>query len=211
MKTKIKLMILILVSFFLTSCINIFHAISLDKGNASVTVRYTIQKGMLETIGSMSGEAMDYSEFTDIGDEIFGEFKEIEAQVSTIDTSSNLGAEVKFKGRVKDLVSELEDNMFLPIKTDMGYEISIPSLNEGEESDEMSLAFMSGSNYTLLLDLSGDFKNIRTARLKSIAGQNGFETAEDISVNIYGSSMLVEIPIIILLMSENDIIIELVQ
>jgi hypothetical protein len=211
MKTKVKLIILILMSLFLTSCIDIFHAVSLDKGNAKVTIRYTIQKGMLETIGSMSGEAMDFSEFTDIGDEIFGEFDNIEAQVAAIDTSSQLGAEVKFSGKVSDLVSELEDSMFLPIKTETGYEISIPSLNEGEESDEMSLAFMSGSNYTLLLDLSGDMKNVRTARLKSSENSADIDSAGEIIVNIYGSSMMVEIPIILLFISESDIVIELVQ
>lgn len=210
MKTKVKLIILILTTLFLTSCIDIFHAVSLDKGNAKITIRYTIQKGMLETIGSMSGESMDFSDFTDVGDEIFGEFKNIEAKVTAIDSSSRLGAEIKFNGKVSHLVSELEESMFLPIKTEIGYEISIPSLNEGEENDEMSLAFMSGSNYTLLLDLRGDMKRIRTARLKS-SGNSVDDNTGQIIVNIYGSSMMVEIPITLLLMSESDIVIELVQ
>lgn len=211
MKIKIKLIILILGSFFLTSCIDIFHTVSLDKGNAKVTVRYTIQKGMLETIGSMSGESTDYSEFTDMGDEIFGDFSNIEAEILTINTSYHLGAEIIIRGRMNDLVSELEESMFLPIKTDLGYEISIPSLNEGEESDEMALAFMSGSNYTLLLDLTGDLKKVKTARLKVSSKSEDFNEAGEILVNIYGSSMLVEIPIILLIMAEEDIVIELLQ
>ncbi len=206
---KFKLIALCAFTLLLTSCLDIFHTVSLHKGKADVTVRYTMQKAMMDMIGSFSGEEMDYSEFDEIGDEIFGEYNELYASVSPVNTPYHIGAEIKVSGKVSDITSGLETTYFLPVKTEKGYEIVIPSLSDEEETDETALAFMSGAKYTLLIDLSGDLKDMKKAGVKVDSDSSGMEETDQILVNIYGSSMVIEIPIILLFMAPDDFAVEL--
>lgn len=204
-----KYTILFLISLsclILTSCIDIFHTVSLHKGRARVTVRYTIQKAVMEMGESLSGESADYSEFDEIGDEIFGEFENVSAQIIPIDNDYHIGAEIKINGSVKDISQELEDASYLPVKKGDKYEILIPGMGDNEEVDEMALSFISGSTYSILVDLSGDLKDIKTARLQMNDNPLG---NEQIMVNTYGSSMFIEIPMALLFFSSENMILEL--
>ena len=206
---KFKLIALCVLTLLLTSCLDIFHTVSLHKGKADVTVRYTIQKAMMDMIGSFSGEEMDYSEFDEIGDEIFGEYNDMYASVTPVNTPYNIGAEIKVSGKVSDISSGQDTAYFLPVKTERGYEILIPSLSDEEDTDETALSFMSGAKYTLLIDLSGDLKNIKKAGVKVDSDSVGSEETDQILVNIYGSSMVIEVPIILLFMAPEDFAVEL--
>ncbi|MDC7232199.1 MAG: hypothetical protein PQJ58_03120 [Spirochaetales bacterium] len=207
---KIKLILLLCSSLFFTSCIDIFHTVSLNNGRAEVTVRYTIQKAILEMGSSFSGEEMDYSEFTEMGEEMFGEYRGISGEIIPIDNSFHIGAEVRIKGAIKTIKKELQnENLeFLPTKTKNGYEILIPGMGD-EEADETALAFISGSRYILLVDLSGDLKDITKARLKFEDESLDLDKENEILVNIYGSSMVIEIPMAYLFMSSESFAIEL--
>ena len=204
MKQIIRMLALTGLCLLLSSCIDIFHTVSLNKGKADVTVRYTIQKAMLDTLGSFSGEEMDYSEFSEIGDEIFGEFEGISAEVEAIDTSYHFGARVRISGAVKKLIEELDDTVFLPIMKDDSCYINIPSLRDAEdEMDEMSLSFLGGAKYTLLVDLSGDLREFRKVSLDLAPESMKMEEADDITAEIYGKSMVIEIPMTLLFMSSE--------
>ena len=212
MKKIIRWGTLAALCLLLTGCIDIFHTVSLHKGRADVTVRYTMQKAMLDALSSFSGEEMDYSDFSDMSEEIFSEFEGVDAEVQPINTSYHFGAKIRIRGAVKDLAAELDDTMFLPIQRDDSYVISLPSLrDEGDELDEASLAFMGGTTYTLLVDLTGDLRNIRRAGLDVDEQYISREQAEDIGVEIYGASMLVEIPMILFFLVPDKIDVVLSQ
>ena len=211
MKQTVKLIALAGLTLLLSSCIDIFHTVSLHKGKADVTVRYTIQKAMLDMLSSFSGEEMDYSEFSELGDEIFGEFEGIRAEVEPIDTSYHFGARVRIGGPVRKLREELDDSYFLPVKQGDSYIIRIPSLKDEEEMDDSGLAFLGGAKYTLMVDLSGDLRDIRRARLAMDGRTPEMENYGDIGVNVYGKSMVVEMSMALLFLAPEEVVIELLE
>ncbi len=211
MKRIMKITVLAGLCLILSSCIDIFHTVSLHKGRADVTVRYTIQKAMLDMLSSFSGEEMNYSEFTDLGDEIFGEFEGISAEVEAIDTSYHFGARIRISGAVKKLAEELEDDIFLPVRQGDSYIIRIPGLKDEEEMDESGLAFLGGAKYTLMVDLSGDLKDIRGARLVMDDRIPEMEEYGDIAVEIYGKTLVIEMSMALLFLNPEELGIELLK
>ncbi|MDC7227882.1 MAG: hypothetical protein PQJ61_14040 [Spirochaetales bacterium] len=210
MKKIFVLITLAVVLMLFTGCLDIFHAVSMKKGQVELTVRYTMQKAIFELGAGMSGEAPDYSEFTDIGDDMFKEFQGLEADVRPIENEFEVGAEIYLKGSVSKMNNAAGERLeFLPQKTDIGWEIMIPGMGDegGEADDEFAAAFLSSAKYRLLIDLSGDFRDITQASLITAEGEEA--PLEEFSAELYGSSMLIEIPMIFLFLTDDDLIIRL--
>jgi len=207
MKKIIKLLLLSLTFLMLTGCLDILHTVSLHKGKADITVRFTIDKTLMELGSSFSGEEFDDSGIMGMGDAFFEEFNGLPAEIIPINTTSQMGAELRFSGRLKELEDQLEGVDFLPLRKGDGYEISIPGMGDEGLEDENSQAFLSGSRYMLLVDLSGDLKDMKRARLILPEGMKA--EGDDMLVNIYGSSMLIEISMKSFFNTKESIIVEL--
>ncbi|HKL56850.1 MAG TPA: hypothetical protein VJ854_00500, partial [Sphaerochaeta sp.] len=103
-----------------------------------------------------------------------------------------------------------EERFFLPLKIADHYSILIPSMADGEEMDPMAAVFLSGATYTMLIDLSGDLQDLKEARLKYDGKimHPGDEDSE-LLVNIYGSSMQIEFPMLFLFYAPENFSLEL--
>jgi len=203
---KTKLLLLVTSFFLLTGCLDILHTVSLHKGRADITVRFTVEKTLLEMASSFSDEEFDDSEIMGMGDEFFSEFDTLPAEITPFNSPSHFGAELRFSGRVKDLEKEFEGIDFLPVQKGEGYSISIPGMGD-ESLDEQSQSLLAGSRYMLLVDLSGDLRNMRRAGL--ILPDGNEAGRDDMLVNIYGSSMLIEISMKSLFDTKESLVVEL--
>jgi len=212
MKKNIYLIMTLLFPFFLTSCVDAFHYVGLENGNVEITVKYSIQKMLIEMAASFGEEEVDYSEFTDMGDEMFDELSRIEAQITPIDTELEIGAEISFSGPLKSVIEYIGDDApYFPMKTGNIYQIRIPCLgSEDDEEDEAAAAFMASAKYKLLIDLSGDLNKTRNIRFSIKDESIEMEEWESFfSVEIFNHIAYIEIPMILLMSSTDDIIVEL--
>ncbi|QEN06884.1 hypothetical protein EXM22_02320 [Oceanispirochaeta crateris] len=207
---KIKLTLLLLFcTFLMTGCIDIFQSVSLDKGQVKMTMKFTIQKAILEMGASFSGEETDYEDLLNEGIDIFDQFEEINGTISSIDTEYEIGAALNIAGSMKDMARSLDNEIeYIPVYKNHMYEIRIPGMGKAdEETDEFGAAFLSGAKYRLLLDLSGDLRKYPYPKIRF--EDSNMELTNQISSNRYGSSLLIEIPLILLMFTEESLIIEL--
>ena len=209
MKT-IKVLAVLLIPLLFTGCFDVFQSVSLHDGEIEIALRYTLQAGLLEMINCFSEEKIDINELLDEADATLPEYKGFSLGVTEINTSFHKGIEMRMAGNMDALEVNDEKQYFLPIQNGSHYSILIPSMADGDELDEMGAAFLSGSMYTLLIDLSGDLQGVRDARLV-YAGNTMLSSDEDseLLVHIYGSSMLVELPMLFMFLAPDDFSIEL--
>ncbi len=209
MKT-IKVLAVLLIPLLFTGCFDVFQSVSLHDGEIEIALRYTLQAGLLEMINGFSEEKIDINELLDEADATLPEYKGFSLGVTEINTSFHKGIEMRMAGNMDALEVNDEKQYFLPIQNGSHYSILIPSMADGDELDEMGAAFLSGSMYTLLIDLSGDLQGVRDARLV-YAGNTMLSSDEDseLLVHIYGSSMLVELPMLFMFLAPDDFSIEL--
>lgn len=216
MKKLLYLCSLAVLAAMTTSCMDVIHIISMKNGVIHTTVRYTLQKSVLEMGASFSGESVDYDEFLDFGDEMFSNISGAAGQLRKHETPFDIGAEVTFQGREEVLLSLLEGNTeFIPKKHGDAYRIEIPLMGDGDDDeDEFAMVFLSGSKYRIMVSLNDDLAHITQADLylDSGYGEQGIipmPLHDSYTVTVQGPLMLIEIPMALFFMSEGKIIVEL--
>ncbi len=207
---KLKVVIILLIPLLFTGCLDFFQSISIRDGEVDISIRYTIQSALFEMINEFSDEKIDLNEILHEADSIIPVYEDLSFEVASIDTTFHKGFEIRMVGNMDSIKASDEEKYFLPLKTDSYYSILIPSLQVDREIDEMAAALLSGSMFTLLIDLSGDLKDIKDARMVH-DGNTILLNDEDseILVNVYGSSMQIEIPMLILFFAPEDFYVEL--
>ncbi len=207
-KRAIPVISLSLIILLFTGCIDVLQFVSLHDGTLELSVRYTIQKALLEMAGTMGGGVPDYSSIFEIGDGMFKDFQGITGESMPIDTALEAGMELKVRGEVDRITDEMGENAsFIPVRRGEMYQIRIPAMNDEVDAEEwFGAAFLSAAKYRILVDLTGDLSNITGARI-SAAGefldQSGYMAA------VYGSSLLIEISMAFVAMSTEDLVVEL--
>lgn len=214
MKKRARTFLLLSLTMLLTGCIDIIQVISLDNGELDLSVKYTIQKSIMEMGSSMADEELDYSELLEAGEEEFEAFEGLSAKFETIETPLDVGIEVNVEGDLYDILKTMEAPYpFVPKWKAGMYEIVLPSMNDGDgESDEddgFAMAFLSSARYRLLVDLNGDFRGINKVKLR--VKDESVDEENMVGVSFYNNILIIEIPIIILMMSEEDIVVQLIK
>ncbi|MDY0287692.1 MAG: hypothetical protein RBR15_02575 [Sphaerochaeta sp.] len=209
MKT-IKVCAVLLIPLLFTGCLDIFHSLSIHDGEIDLAVRYTVQTALVHMINEFSDEEIDVTELLHEAESIIPAYDGFSLDVKKIETSFHTGAEVRIRGSMDKVKAHNEQGLLLPIRNTDHYSILIPSMAGEEELDSMAAVFLSGAKYTMLIDLSGDLQDIKEARLK-YDGKIMHPDDEDsqILVSIYGSSMLIEIPMLFLLYAPENFSLEL--
>ncbi len=198
MKHKIlPLFLLISFSLLLTSCIDVLHYISLHDGELDLRVRYTFPKPMMEMAEMVSEGSFDYRQALGLSADLFSGLTETTAGVTAIDTVNEFGAEIVISGQVETLRKELEGDEFLPVRDGGGYRILLPAVEEAAgdgdpAADAFMDAFIEAAKYRILVDLSGDLADLSGAEVR--VGPSYLDPSE-YAVNVYGSSMLIELSV----------------
>ncbi len=216
MKKLLYLCSLAVLVVLATSCIDVIHIISMKDGVIHTTVRYTLQKSVLEMGASLSGEPVDYDEFLDFGDEMFSNISGAAGELRKHETPFDIGAEISFQGREEVLLSLLEGNSeFIPKKQGDTYRIEIPLMGDGDDDeDEFAMVFLSGSKYRIMVSLHDDLSHVTQADLYMDPGigEQGIVPMphrDSYTVTVQGPLMLIEIPMALFFMGEGTIIVEL--
>ena len=206
---KILMWTITLVSLLLlSSCLDIFHFVSLGNNKTELYIKYSIQKSIVDMASALTGEEFDYSEFTNIGDEAFEDLLGYSVDINSFETELEVGAELKFIGASTTIQSEIQGQISYIVTKENGYfRILIPGLGSDEDDDVMSVALFSSVKYKLLVELSGDLRNVSRAEIYvegvAISDKTLFNT------NIFGSSMYIDFPMMILIYTMGDIEIRL--
>ena len=212
MQTLPRLIVLILSPLLLCSCIEVFQYVAVKDGVAEVSLRYTVQKSIMEMGASFSGDEVDYSELMDGGDVLAKEFEGIEATIDLFENDLEIGVEINARGTMDEITSlqATEVQPFFPIKHGETYRITITGSGEPDSTgeDEMVTSFLASSKYRILVDLTDDLSEINAARFRS-----GLKPEEQSLINIhqYGHMMLIEFPMLIPLSNTETFEIELYQ
>ena len=212
MKSLPRLIVLTLSPLLLCSCIEVFQYVAVKDGVAEISLRYVVQKSIMEMGASFSGEEVDYSELMGGGDLLAKEFEGIEATIDLFENDLEIGVEINARGTTEEFNSPeaTEPKPFFPIKQGDTYRITITGSGEPDSTgeDEMVTSFLSSSKYRILVDLTGDLSEINAARFGS-----GLKPEEKTLINIhqYGHMMLIEFPMLIPLSNTETFEIELYQ
>ncbi|MDC7246102.1 MAG: hypothetical protein PQJ47_09375 [Sphaerochaetaceae bacterium] len=205
-----KLLAVLIIPFMFTGCLDFFHSISIHDGEVDMAVRYTIQSALIDMLGEYSGEKIDIDDLLGEADSTIPEYEGFSFEAEPVDTSFHKGVEIHVNGSLDNITDDNSEKYFLPLKDGDHYRILIPSLADIEELDEMAAVFLSGSKYTMLVDLTGDLEGVKKVRLimgNEVLGPD--EKDSEILINTYGSSMLIEIPVLFLFYAPEDFYIEL--
>jgi hypothetical protein len=213
LKNKLRLILIVLLALSLASCIEVFQYVSVKDGNVSIYLKYVIQKAILEMGSSFSGEEVDYDELLGEGDALVEGLGDLKVGMNLINTDLEAGYEVNIEGTLDQInaLSEYETIPFVPEKRGDRFFLAVPGMGSSSNGDEWEAAFLAGSKYRILLDLSGDLAGIRDARLIVEQDDMELEVERDslITKTVLGQNLLIEIPMLVLFMSEKDITIEL--
>lgn len=205
-----KLLAVLLIPLLFTGCFDIFHSISIDEGEVDIAFRYTVQSALIHMLNEFSEENINVTELLSDADSSIQVYDDLFFEVKPIDTSFHKGAEIHISGNMDKVSINNEDRFLLPVKIGDHYFIRIPSMADGDDMEEMAAVFLSGSKYTILIDLHGDLKDITEARLVlNDKTMHPNDKDSEILVNMYGSSMLIEIPILFLFYAPDGFDIEL--
>lgn len=206
----VKIMAVLIVSLACTGCIDVFQYVSIQDSEVDLVLRYTIQKSLIEMAGEFSGEEIDINELVEQATSTVLDSEDFIINGKPINTSFVAGAEFRIQGDLDKAKGEDEEAYFLPIKNKDHYSILIPSMADQDEMDAMAIPFLAGATYTLLIDLRGDLKGIKEARLEyeGIVMELSEEDSE-ILVTHFGSLMQIEIPLLLLFYSPVDFYLEL--
>ncbi len=203
----IKLLAVLLISLLCTGCFDVLQSVSMQNGEVKLTLRYTVQRGLVDIISEFSGNEANISDILTQADLTVPEYEGMSVEKVVIDNSFDAGSEIRMQGNLETIM--LEDNLegyFLPIKEGNYFVVRLPELAAEQELDGMATAFLSGAKYTMLFDLHGDLKDISSARL--VYDGEAIPNSEYM-VTIYGSSMLVEIPMLFLFYAQESFYLEL--
>ncbi|MFA6820745.1 MAG: hypothetical protein WC207_05695 [Sphaerochaetaceae bacterium] len=196
MKKVALFIVMALVVLTLTSCIEVIHVITIANGVVSTQIRYTAQKYLFDMLSLFSTDGVNASDVFDIGEEIFEDIPEGFASLRKIDSPYDFGAEIT-------IISSYDDDVpFVPHKVGDYFIVTLPSLG-GDEMDEDTIDFLSGTKYRMILSLTDVLSDIRHAEV--YVGDD-YLLGEDDGVNviIQDKLMVVEIPMVLLFMGEED-------
>ena len=118
MKSLPRLIVLTLSPLLLCSCIEVFQYVAVKDGVAEISLRYVVQKSIMEMGASFSGEEVDYSELMGGGDLLAKEFEGIEATIDLFENDLEIGVEINARGTTEEFNSPeaTEPKPFFPIK-----------------------------------------------------------------------------------------------
>jgi len=202
----IKVLGILLISLLCTGCFDVLQSVSMQNGQVELNIRYTVQRGLVDLISEFSGDEADITDILTQADSTVPEYEGMSIEKVVIDNSFYAGSEIRMQGNLETTMLYNLEGYFLPIKEGNHFVISLPELATEQELDSMAAAFLSGAKYTILIDLHGDLKDISSARLVC----DGETTPDsEYQVNIYGSSMLVEIPMLFLFYAQESFYLEL--
>ena len=157
-------------------------------------------------ISEFSGDEANNTDILTQADSTVPEYEGMSVEKVVIDNSFYAGSEIRMQGNLETTMLYNLEGYFLPIKEGNHFFIRLPELATEQQLDSMAAAFLSGAKYTMLIDLHGDFKGISIARLI----YDGEVLPEfEYQVNIYGSSMLIEIPMLFLFYAQESFYLEL--
>ena len=202
----IKVLGILLISLLCTGCFDVLQSVSMQKGEVKLTLRYTVQRGLVDIISEFSGDEANITDILTQADSTVPEYEGMSVEKAVIDNSFYAGSEIRMQGNLETIMLDNLEGYFLPIKEGSHFVIRLPELATEQELDGMAAAFLSGAKYTMLFDLHGDLKDISSARL--VYDGEAIPDSEYM-VNIYGSSMLVEIPMLFLFYAHNNFYLEL--
>jgi hypothetical protein len=211
---KILLISGILITVLLMSgCIEVFQYVSIKNGEVDLSIKYVIQKSIIEMGSAFSGEEVDYDDFLGEGEDIFEGLGNISGEMTQINTALEVGMEMRIQGSLDELRELVESDQipFLPERAGSTFYLNIPGMGSSDsEDDGMAAAFLASAKYRILVDLSGDLSSVSSARLL-LDEDADYEDFDEtiISATIYGQSMMIEIPMLILFMSDEALQIEL--
>lgn len=214
MKKVLLLLVVVLIATMFTGCVEVIHLVSIKDGVVSTSVRYTVQKVLFDMLAAFSGEAIDYSEINDIGEQAFSNIPEAVATIKPINTQYDFGAEIFISGHPDALHSISDETIiFVPEKVEHRYIITIPMMGE-DGVDEDEAEFLAGSKYRLIVSLTDDLKHIGDANVyiadsKTDRYEYELEEADGLSITVQDAIMLVEIPMMMLFAGEEAIVVEL--
>jgi hypothetical protein len=186
----------------------------LDGDEVDLAIKFVVQKSIIEMATSFSGESINYDELLAQGYDTFGELDAFNAEMKPINNGLEIGYEMSIEGSLQKIQEYSGQDVipFLPQKKGSSFFMYLPDMGEPmSEGSEMAYALLASDKYRILLDLSGDLKTVRNARITPPDGWNSYdeEDMEVITTSIYGKTMLIEIPLLIPLLSQGSIEIEL--
>ena len=164
---KLFLLLCITISLvFISGCVDFLHYIGEENNNILIDVRFTLQKLIFIAFAEMSGETVTDEYF----EKEFGlseeEFKEelslefppfIKTQYEKINTQLEFGYDVQLKINKKVFNQLLEEDPnipFVPIKSEKGIRIVLPTAMESEpdsDDEEMTAVFLASAKYKLII------------------------------------------------------------
>lgn len=202
----IKVLGILLISLLCTGCFDVLQSVSMQNGQVELNIRYTVQRGLVEMISEFSGDEANITDILTQADSTVPEYEGMSVEKVVIDNSFYAGSEIRMQGNLETTMLNNLEGYLLPIKEGNHFVIRLPELATEQELDSMAAAFLSGAKYTILIDLHGDLKDISSARLVC-DGETTLDS--EYQVNIYGSSMLVEIPMLFLFYAQESFYLEL--
>lgn len=211
---RVLIVILIIGCLFLfTGCFDVFQYVSLDGDDVDLSIKFVVQKSIIDMASSFSGESVNYDELLAQGHDTFRELDAFNAEIRPINNGLEVGYEISIKGSLQKIQEHAGQGAipFFPKKRGSSFFMSLPEMGVPmSEGDEMAYAFLASAKYRVLLDLSGDLESVKNARITLPDGRDSNDkNMEVITTSIYGKVMLIEIPLLIPLLSQGSIEIEL--
>lgn len=195
MKKVALFVVMALVVFTLTSCIEVIHVITISNGVVSTQIRYTAQKHLFNMLALFGGD-VGAGDVFDIGEEFFEVIPEGFGSFKKIDSPYDFGAEII-------IVSSYDDDVpFVPHKVGNYFIITLPPLG-GDEMDEDTIDFLSGTKYRMILSLTDVLSDIKNADVY-VGGDYLLGEDDGVNVIVQDKLMVVEIPMVLLFMGEEE-------
>lgn len=207
---KLSFIVPVVACLSLSSCIDIFQYVSIQRGELHTVVRTTAQKSLFAMAASFSDSEPDYSGFDLTSGEILGKFSGTGlATVTEIQNELEIGFELTVRGNLNVIKTTLGDmSEFIPQQQGNRFFLKLPAFGNSNELETSGYGavFLSAAKYRILLSLTDDLQHIRKAYLLDTANP---DIAHDLYPRMYGRTLLIEVPMMFLFSANGELFIVL--